>query len=154
LILCGELLVLQAPVFDGLSLDPFALLDDGFGSSEVGIGRRHVFQTLLVVLVFVMFDKGVDLAFEIAGQEVVFQQDAVFEGLVPARDLTLGLGMERAFWPHLGTLLFVEQGGLAVLISVHSKMVHPIKMLLFRQQSKVPYFERWECYSCSKPMHR
>jgi hypothetical protein len=25
----GQLAVLQAPMFDGLSLDPFALLDDG-----------------------------------------------------------------------------------------------------------------------------
>jgi len=29
--LCGELAVLQAPMLDGLSLDPFPLFDDGFG---------------------------------------------------------------------------------------------------------------------------
>ena len=38
LILCGELAVLQAPLFDGLSLYPFALFDDGFGLAKVGIG--------------------------------------------------------------------------------------------------------------------
>ena len=39
----------------------------------------------------VMFDERFDLGFKVAGQEVVFQQDAVFEGLVPAFDLSLRL---------------------------------------------------------------
>ena len=34
LMLCGELAVLQAPMFDGLSLDPFALVDDDLGLAE------------------------------------------------------------------------------------------------------------------------
>ena len=34
----GEAVVLQAPMFNGLSLDPFALFDDGLGPAEVGIG--------------------------------------------------------------------------------------------------------------------
>jgi len=38
----GELAVLQAPMFDGLSLNPFALLDDCWCPAEVGIGGRHV----------------------------------------------------------------------------------------------------------------
>ncbi len=38
----GELAVLQAPMFDGLSLDPFALFDDGRRPTEVGVGRCHV----------------------------------------------------------------------------------------------------------------
>ena len=41
----------------------------------------------------VVLDKGPDLSFEIAGQVVVFQQDAVLQGLVPALDLALCLGM-------------------------------------------------------------
>ena len=32
------LAVLQAPIFDGLSFDPFTLFDDGWGPAEVGIG--------------------------------------------------------------------------------------------------------------------
>src|SRR5690606_41620058 len=44
LMLSGELAVLQAPLFDGLSLDPFALFDGGLGLAEVGIGGRHVVQ--------------------------------------------------------------------------------------------------------------
>jgi len=34
--LCGELAVLQAPMFDGLSLDPFAVLDDGCRPAKIG----------------------------------------------------------------------------------------------------------------------
>jgi hypothetical protein len=38
----------------------------------------------------VVVDGGGNLHFEIAGQEVIFQQDAVFEGLMPALDFALG----------------------------------------------------------------
>jgi hypothetical protein len=34
--LSGELAVLQAPMLDGLSLDPFTLFDDGSCPAEVG----------------------------------------------------------------------------------------------------------------------
>ena len=70
----GELAVLQAPMFDGLSLDPFALADDGLGPAEVGIGGRHVVQALVIPLVIVVLDERFDLAFEVTGQEVVFEQ--------------------------------------------------------------------------------
>ena len=85
----------QAPMFDGLSFDPFALFDDGRCPAEVGIGGRHVVQALMVTLVVVVLDEGLDLGFEVAGQKVVFQQDAVLEGLVPALDLALGLRVHR-----------------------------------------------------------
>jgi len=49
----GELAVLQAPMFDGLSLDPFAQFDDCRSPAEVGVGRRHVGQALVVSLVIV-----------------------------------------------------------------------------------------------------
>jgi hypothetical protein len=91
----GEFAVLQAPMFDGLPFDPFALLDDGLGPAEVGVGGRHVVQALVVAPVIVVLDERRDLAFEVSGQEVVLQQDAVFQRLVPALDLTLGLRMER-----------------------------------------------------------
>ncbi len=91
----GELAVLQAPMFDRLSLDPSTLFDDGTGSAEVGIGGRHIVQALVVALVIVVLDERVDLAFEVAGQEVVFEQDAVLQCLVPALDLSLCLRMER-----------------------------------------------------------
>ena len=65
--------MLQAPIFDGLSFDPFTLLDDGLRPAEVDIGRRDVVQALVVALMVVVLDERFDLSFEIAGQEVVFQ---------------------------------------------------------------------------------
>ena len=49
----------------------------------------------MVARVVVIGDEGLDLGFEIARQVVVFQQNAVFEGLVPALDLALGHRMIR-----------------------------------------------------------
>ena len=46
-------------------------------------------------LMIVMIDEGLDLGFEITWQEVVFQQNAVLQGLMPTFDLALGLGMIR-----------------------------------------------------------
>jgi len=74
--LCGELAVLQASMFDGLSLDPFALFDDGCGPAEVGVGRGDVVEALVVAPVLVVLEEGLDLAFEVAWQEVVFEQDS------------------------------------------------------------------------------
>ena len=87
--------MLQAPIFDGLSFDPFALFNDGLRPAEVGVGGCDVIQALVIALMVVMLDERLDLGFEVAWQIVVFEQDAVFQGLVPALDLALGLGMER-----------------------------------------------------------
>lgn len=86
--------MLQAPMFDCLSLDPLALFDDGLSPAEVGISGRHIVQALMIAPMVVAFDEGPDLGFHVAGQEVVLQQNAVLEGLVPAFDLALGLRME------------------------------------------------------------
>ncbi len=61
----------------------------------IDVGRRNVAQALMVSAVIVMLDEGGDLAFEVAGQVIVFEQDAVFQGLMPALDLSLGLWMAR-----------------------------------------------------------
>lgn len=42
-------------------------------------------------MMVVMLNEGFDLAFQVARQEVVFEQDAIFERLVPAFDLALAL---------------------------------------------------------------
>ena len=63
----GELAVLQAPMFDGLSLDPFSSFDDGRRPAEVGIGGRHVVEALVVTLVVVVLDEGLDLGIKVAG---------------------------------------------------------------------------------------
>jgi hypothetical protein len=84
--------VLQAPIFDGLSFDPFSLFDDGACAAEVCIGGCHIVQALVTTLVIVMFDEDLDLVLKVTGQEVFFQQDAVFQGLVPAFDLPRSAG--------------------------------------------------------------
>ena len=94
-ILSGELAVLQAPMFDGLLFSPFALIEDCWAPAEVGICRRHVAETFVVSAMIIVVDEGLDLSLKIAGQEVVLQQDAVLESLVPSFDLALGLGMHR-----------------------------------------------------------
>ena len=91
----GELAVLQSSMFDGLSFDPFSLFDDGFVPAEVGIGGRNVAQALMVALVVVVLDERLDLGLEFAGQEVVLQQDAVLQRLVPSLNLALCLRVIR-----------------------------------------------------------
>lgn len=49
----------------------------------------------MVSVVIIVVDEGVDLGLKVTGQKIVFEQDAVLEGLVPALDLALGLGMHR-----------------------------------------------------------
>ena len=49
----------------------------------------------MVALMVVVIDEGFNLGFEITRQEVVFQEDAVLQCLVPPLDLALGLGMVR-----------------------------------------------------------
>ena len=73
-------------MFDGLSFDPFALVDYGFGPAEGGIGGHHVSQAFVITPVIAVFDERLDLGFEIAGQEVIFLADAVLHGLVLALD--------------------------------------------------------------------
>ena len=90
----------QAPVFDCLAFDPFSLQQNGLATPEVDIGRREVFQALVVSLVIVVADEGVDLGLKVAGQIVVFQQDAVLQRLVP----TLNTPIKSGRKPCLGSV--------------------------------------------------
>ena len=85
--------MLQVPVLDGLSFDPFPFQQDGLAVPEVDIGGREVIQALVVAPVVVVLDEGAELGFEVTGQIIVLEQDPVLEGLVPVLDLALGLGM-------------------------------------------------------------
>lgn len=57
----------------------------------VDVGGGQITQSLMVAIVVVVIYGGVDLVFEVARQEVIFQQNPVLYGLVPALDLVLGL---------------------------------------------------------------
>jgi hypothetical protein len=56
----------------------------------VDVGWGKIVDAFVVTAVVIVVDKGGNLSFEIAGQKIVFQQDAVFEGLVSALNLALG----------------------------------------------------------------
>ena len=87
--------MVQAPALDGLSFDPFSFQQDGVASAEVDVGWCQIADGLVVTLVVVVIDEGLDLSLQVAGQIVVLEQDAVLERLVPALDLALRLGMQR-----------------------------------------------------------
>lgn len=59
------------------------------------VGRRDIAQALTVSAVIVMLDEGADLAFEVAGQVIAFEQDAIFQGLMPAFNFALSLWVAR-----------------------------------------------------------
>jgi hypothetical protein len=83
--------MLQAAVLDFQFLDLLPFTVDGFVTPKTDAGRCDDVQALMVALVVVAIDEGPDLAFEIAGQVAVFQQNPVLHGLMPALDLALGL---------------------------------------------------------------
>jgi len=85
--------VLQAAFSDCLFLDLLSHLQDLCASSVIDVGGRQIVQALVVTMVVVVVDESADLAFQIAGQEVVFQENPVFHGLMPPFDLALGLGV-------------------------------------------------------------
>jgi hypothetical protein len=55
--------------------------------------------------VIALIDEAAKVDFEVAGRVVVLEQDAVLEGLAPALDLTLGLGIKGAPRPLQAGLL-------------------------------------------------
>ena len=96
----------QAPFVHGVLFDLLSLFQDLLCPSEADISRCQVAQALMVSVVVVVRDEGFDLGFEIAGQEVVLQQDAVLHRLVPAFNFTLRLWMERRATNVIHTLVF------------------------------------------------
>ena len=96
----------QASRFDGLSFDPFSLFQNGLAAPEVDVRRRKVLKAFVVAAMVIVIDKGVDLPSEIAWQVVVFQEDAVLQGLVPSLDLALGLRVIRCATNMIHLLIF------------------------------------------------
>ena len=92
--LSGDCTVVQASALDGLSFNPLSFQQDGLAAAEVDVGRCQIADGLVVTLVVVVIDEGVDLSLEIARQVIVLVLDAVLQCLMPALDLALGLRME------------------------------------------------------------
>jgi hypothetical protein len=80
-------LVLRAALPDGLFLDLLSRFQDLRTAAMVDVGGRKVAEALVAAAVVVVLDEGADLPFEVSRQEVVFQQDAVLQGQMPAFDL-------------------------------------------------------------------
>ena len=74
--------ITQLPDPQGFSADPLTEL--------LRSGAQRLIEQAVVVI-----DEGFDLTFKIAGQVIVFQQNPVLHGLVPALDLTLRLRVVR-----------------------------------------------------------
>ena len=83
----------QAALLDGFAFDPFPLQCDDVAAPEVDISGCEIAEALMVAAVVVVIDERRDLLLEIARQEVILEQDAVLQRLVPSLDLALGLGM-------------------------------------------------------------
>ncbi len=88
--------MLQAPVLNSLSFDPFSFQQDGLVPPEIDIGWCEVAQALVVTAVIVTLDEGLDLSLEVARQIVVLQQDPILPSKAtppPAR------GNKHVVWP-------------------------------------------------------
>lgn len=71
----------------------FPSFQDLVSASQPDVFRRQVVQAFMIPPCIIVDDKFPDPAFELAGQIIIFQQNAVLERLMPAFDLALGLGM-------------------------------------------------------------
>ena len=93
--------MLQAAFLDCQFLDLCPFSDDGFIAPKVDVGRCDVVQALVVAFVVVVIDESPDLAFEVTGQIVVFQQNPVLHGLMPTfhRPAVAACSDERDFAP-------------------------------------------------------
>ena len=83
----------QAAMLDGFALDALTLQQDGLSPAEIDVSRGQVVQAFMVALVIIVLDECLNIGFKRAWQIVIFQQDAVLHGLMPALDLALCLGM-------------------------------------------------------------
>ena len=78
---------------DGVLFDASPFGQDGFAAPKVDICWGEVGDALVVSVVVVVIDEGGDGGLKFPFEEVVFEQDAVLQGQVPALDLSLRLGM-------------------------------------------------------------
>jgi hypothetical protein len=83
----------QTAVLCGFYFDALSLGQHGFATTKIDVSRSQVADPLVVAVVVVVIDECGDGGFKFPVEEVVFEQDAVLQGLVQALDLFLRLGM-------------------------------------------------------------
>ena len=113
--LCRLTLMVQAAVLDGLVFDAPPFGKDGFAATKVDVGRCQIADALVVATMVVVIDEGGDGSLEFPFEEVVFEEDAVLQGLVPALDLALGLRMHRGAANVFHALVFEIFGQIAAM---------------------------------------
>lgn len=96
----------QARLEHGFAFDPLSLFRDLLIAPEVDIGGRKFSEALVVAFVVVIVDEGDNLPFQVPGQEVMLEQDAVLHGLMSSFDLALGLWVVRGATHMLHALFF------------------------------------------------
>ena len=133
--------MVQAAVLDGLLFDAPPFGQDGFAAAEVDVSWGEVADALVVAMVIVVVDECGDGGLKFAFEEVVFQENAVLEGLVPAFDLALGLGMHRgaADVLHAGPVQRIRSSAPCGPVSgVHSNSPRSKSLALHLLQPKMP----------------
>ncbi len=76
----GVSLMDQAPLLDCLALDAFSVEEDSLAAAEIDVRGDQVAQALVASAVVVLVDESFDLRLEVAGEIVVFEQDAGLKG--------------------------------------------------------------------------
>lgn len=85
----------QAALLNGSSFDALAFEQNRLLSAKIDIRRRQIVDALMIAAMILVLDESLDVGFDIPRQIIVFQQDLVFQRLMPALDFALGLGMAR-----------------------------------------------------------
>ena len=101
---------LVAALLDCQFLDLFPFSENVFVAPEVDISGCDVSLALLVTLVVLILDEGLDLTFEIAGRAVILQQNPVLNALVQMLEFALGSRMDRGT-PNVVHLLIAQPLG-------------------------------------------
>ena len=81
----------QAPVLDGLCIDLLPFCQECRDAPKVNVDGCHIAEASVISAMVVLLDKGSDGRLKFTLQIVVFEQDEVLEGLVPALDFALCL---------------------------------------------------------------
>jgi hypothetical protein len=87
----GLQVALQSAVDNDLSFVPLSFGQDSGAAPAIDVCGGEIVDALVISAVVVVVDESGNLSFEIARQKVIFQHDAVLEGLMPAPDFALGL---------------------------------------------------------------
>ena len=102
--------MLQAPKFHRPPFDFLTFEQDGLSPAGVDVGWRKIFQALVIALMVVVRDEGIDLRFKISGQEIVLRKRCerptdLTGSLSALFARALRFGLERGFGTNSATFV-------------------------------------------------